>query len=88
MTDLAFDDAVRVAVGAAAAMELEVRDPAELAVVEAAVTPAVLAYAIAMVEVDAGLGPRWAAAGSDWVQRGQLLHEAVLFLLRPEATGS
>jgi hypothetical protein len=72
------------AAGAQAAMMLEVRDPAELATVERCVPPAVIGLALLMVEADPVFAPRWASAGTDWVARGEILHEALIFLLTPE----
>jgi hypothetical protein len=71
--------------GAMAAMSLEIRDPLLLTYVEASLPPAVVGLALLMVETDAEYSPRWTAAGSDWMARGQLLHEAILYLLTPEA---
>ena len=61
-----------------------IKDPAELAIVERCLPPAAVALALTMAEGDPQWGPRWAAAGTDWVERGQILHEAILFILRPE----
>lgn len=72
------------AVGALGAMGLEIQDPADLATVRRCVLPSVIALALLMVEADAEFAPRWAAAGTDWLARGDLLHEALLFLLTPE----
>jgi hypothetical protein len=72
-------------VGAMAAMHLEIKDPLLLRYVEASLPPAVVSLALLMVETDAEYSPRWIAAGTDWMARGALLHEVILYLLTPEA---
>src|SRR3972149_3217135 len=52
--------------------------------VRACVPPKVLALAILVAEADVEFADRWAAAGTDWVARGALLHEALVFLLTPD----
>lgn len=63
---------------------LEVDDPAELAIVERHASPAILAAALLMTEEDPEFAARWTAAGTDWAARGQVLHDAVMYLLTPE----
>jgi hypothetical protein len=72
------------AAGATAAMSLEIKNPLLLRYVEASLPPAVVALALVMVESDPEYAPRWTAAGTDWMARGQLLHDVILFLLTPE----
>jgi len=72
------------AAGAITTGGLKLRDPADLATVRACVPPKVLALAILVAEADVEFADRWAAAGTDWVARGALLHEALFFLLTPE----
>jgi hypothetical protein len=72
------------AAGAITTGHLEVQDPAYLAIVRACVSPLVLALAVLVAEADVEFSERWAAAGTDWMTRGALLHEALLFLLTPE----
>lgn len=83
MADLSYTDAL-ADVGAAVAMSLEVKDPGELEIVERCLGPAVVALALLLVEADAELRRDWTAAGRDWVERGRVLREALLFVLRPE----
>jgi hypothetical protein len=72
--------------GATAAMHLEIKNPLLLRYVEASLPPAVVSLALLMVETDAEYSRRWIAAGTDWMVRGQLLHEVILYLLTPAAT--
>lgn len=83
MADLTYAEALADA-GAQAAMMLEVDDPAELATIQRCIPPAMLGMAILMVEADSLFAVRWAAAGADWMVRGEILHEALLYLLTPE----
>ena len=71
--------------GAMAAMHLEIKDPLLLRYVEASLPGAIVGLALLMVETDAEYSPRWIAAGTDWMARGQLLREVILFLLTPES---
>lgn len=70
--------------GATAAMFLQL-GAEDLDVVRRCVVPAVVALAMVMVESDPEFGPRWTAAGKDWVERSHILHEVILWVLTPEA---
>lgn len=77
-------DIAMAAAGAQAVMELELRNPAELALVERCLPPAVVSMSLLMVETDPVFAPRWTAAGEDWVTRGEVLRDALIYLLTPE----
>lgn len=77
------DVAALATAGAMAAMFLEVTEPIELAIVERCVPATAVALALLMVEVDEEFAPRWLAAGSDWMARGEVLRDALLYILRP-----
>lgn len=83
MADRTYNDALASA-GATAAMFLEIKDPVDLAIVERCLPPAVIALALGMVESDATFKAQWDAADG-WFERGLVLHETILWLLRPEA---
>lgn len=83
MPDLSPQDALAAA-GAIAITFLEIEDPAELAIVQRCVPAAMVAMAVLMVEQDPAFKARWAAAGTDWLTRGELLHESLMFLLTPK----
>ena len=74
--------------GVIAAMSLEIHDPAELAIVERCVPAAALGLAVFMAEHEREFRSRWGAAENDPMARGQLLHEALFFILRPETTAA
>jgi hypothetical protein len=72
---------IEAGVLAAGWLELE---PRELAIVRDSLSDAVFALALAMLEADPDFAPRWHAAGEDWVKRGAVLREAVLWVVTPE----
>lgn len=76
------DAMLDAAVEAVSGMEL---GPVDLAVVDRALNPAVVALAILMCEVDTvSFAERWHRAGDDWVERGVVLRDAILYVLTPE----
>lgn len=79
-------DALRALVDAAveAAMDLEL-PPNEVAHVAALLPSPVFAMAWLLITQDPELRQRWNAAGDDWVARGGVLREAVLFVVTPAA---
>lgn len=72
-----------VEAGVIAAQFLEL-DAADLAVVERCVPTAVLALALLFVETDPVFSPRWRAAGSNWVDKAEVLRDALIYVLTPE----
>jgi hypothetical protein len=87
VADLTPDDAL-IEACVIAAMSLEVHDPAELAIVERCVPAAALGLAVFMAETDPEFRGRWGVAENDPMATGQVLHEVLLFLLRPETTAA
>ena len=81
MADLSYREAL-ADIGVAAAMQLELT-PEDLATVRRCVPLAALALALGMAEDDPQWSTRWAAA-SGWVDRGEIIHEALLWILTPE----
>lgn len=67
---------------ATVAMWLEIKDSAELAIVERCVPAAVLGLAVVMAETDPEFQARWGAAEGDPMATGAVLHEALMFILR------
>ena len=81
MTTLRERVLIEAAVMAASFLEL---GPADLAVVDRCVPDAVVALALVTVEHDAAFGPRWRDAGDDWVERGTVLRDALIWVLTPD----
>jgi hypothetical protein len=76
-----------LAAGAAVAAIGALEQPrAVIEVVETACPPALFALAMLVVESEDDFGRRWKAAGDDWVARGEILHDVVVWILTPEAT--
>ena len=84
MSTLTATDRAMIEAGAIAALFLEAT-PADLMVVERTVNTGALALAILFCEVDAEFHPRWVAAGADWVKQAEVLRDALLYVLTPEA---
>ena len=86
MADLSYSEALAEA-GAIAATMLEIRDPAQLAIVTMHASAPAIALAIVTVQSDPQWAQRWAeaTAAGDWNAQGAILHEAIVWLLTPEA---
>jgi hypothetical protein len=84
VTDLSVAVALAEA-GTIASSVLEVRDARELEIVRRHASAVALALALLLLEFDTEFAPRWRAAGSDWMGQADVLHDALMFVLTPEA---
>lgn len=58
--------------------------PEDLATVERCVPAPIVSAAVLLTQSDPAFAARWRAAGDDFVQQGEVLHAAIVWLLTPE----